>query len=106
MRSWLTQARLGPQQVMDVLIAAGEAVANAIEHGHRQSPAGTINLSATALPNEVQLTITDAGTWRLPPSTPELHRGRGIALMRTLMHNVTIDRGTAGTTVHLSARIA
>jgi anti-sigma regulatory factor (Ser/Thr protein kinase) len=96
---------MDPNQVMDVLIAAGEAVANAIEHGHRHSPDGLISLRATALVNEVQLTITDTGSWKLPQSTPEPHRGRGIALMRRFMHGVTIDHGAAGTTVHLSARI-
>ena len=37
LRSWLTRARVDPDQTMNVLIAAGEAVANAIEHGHRNS---------------------------------------------------------------------
>ena len=32
-------------------------------------------------------------------------RGRGIALMRGLMQDVTINPDTAGTTVHLCARI-
>jgi serine phosphatase RsbU (regulator of sigma subunit)/anti-sigma regulatory factor (Ser/Thr protein kinase) len=105
LRSWLGQARLDPNQAMDVLIAAGEAVANAIEHGHRHSPEGTISMRAIALVNEVQLTITDTGSWKLPQPTPEPHRGRGITLMRRLMHGVTINHGTAGTTVHLSARI-
>ena len=40
LRSWLTRARVDPDQIMNVLIAAGEAVANAIEHGHRHSPEG------------------------------------------------------------------
>lgn len=105
LRSWLTQARMDPNQAMDVLIAAGEAVANAIEHGHRLSPDGMISLRATALVNEVQLTITDTGSWKPPQSTPEPHRGRGIVLMRKFMQDVTVDHGAAGTTVHLSARI-
>jgi serine phosphatase RsbU (regulator of sigma subunit)/anti-sigma regulatory factor (Ser/Thr protein kinase) len=105
LRGWLTHARLRPNQAMDVLIAAGEAVANAIEHGHRHGPGGTISLRAVALSNEVRLTVTDAGSWKLPSSVPEPDRGRGIALMRKLMHDVTIDRGIAGTTVHLSVRI-
>jgi hypothetical protein len=32
---------------MKVLIAAGETVANAIEHGHRHSPEGPISLGTT-----------------------------------------------------------
>jgi serine phosphatase RsbU (regulator of sigma subunit)/anti-sigma regulatory factor (Ser/Thr protein kinase)/transcriptional regulator with GAF, ATPase, and Fis domain len=104
LRSWLTRARIDPDQSMKVLIAAGEAVANAIEHGHRHTPEGTVSLDATALVDEVQLTITDTGSWKPPASEPE--RGRGITLMRRLMHDVTIDRDSAGTTVHLSARIS
>ena len=104
LRSWLKRVQVNPNQAMDVLIAAGEAVANAIEHGHRQRPEGTITLHATALVDQLHLTITDTGTWRPPRPTPD--RGRGITLIRELMHDVTIDHGAAGTTVHLFARIA
>jgi anti-sigma regulatory factor (Ser/Thr protein kinase) len=90
---------------MKVLVAAGEAVANAIEHGHRQSPEGTISLGATALADQIQLTITDTGAWKAPQPASYPHRGRGIPLMRSLMHDVSIQSDTAGTTVHLSARI-
>jgi anti-sigma regulatory factor (Ser/Thr protein kinase) len=106
LRSWLTRARVDPDQTMNVLIAAGEAVANAIEHGHRHSPQGTISLDATVLVDQVHLTITDTGTWKPPQPASESHRGRGIALMRGLMHDVTINPDPAGTTVHLSARIS
>ena len=77
----------------------------AIEHGHRLSPAGTIRLDATALVDEVQLTIADSGSWKTPQPDVNAHRGRGITLMRGLMRDVTIDPDTVGTTVHLSARI-
>ena len=106
LRRWLARARLDPDQSMKVLIAAGEAVANAIEHGHRDSPGGTISLDATALVDQVQVTITDTGSWKPRQSPADSQRGRGIALMRGLMHEVTINPDIAGTTVHLSARIA
>ncbi|WP_369817855.1 SpoIIE family protein phosphatase [Mycobacterium sp. E3339] len=105
LRSWLTRTRLDPEQAMNVLVAAGEAVANAIEHGHRDKPEGTVSLGATALGDRVQLTITDTGSWKPPQPASYPHRGRGIALMRGLMHDVTISPDAAGTTVHLSARI-
>jgi len=66
LRSWLTRARVDPVQSMDVLVAAGEAVANAIEHGHRHSPGGTISLDAIVLDDQVHLTITDTGSWKPP----------------------------------------
>jgi anti-sigma regulatory factor (Ser/Thr protein kinase) len=105
LRSWLTQTRVGPDQAHDMLVAAGEAVANAIEHGHRDSPEGIITLRATALADRVQLTVVDTGSWKIPQPAANRHRGRGIALMRALMHDVDIHPDATGTTVHLFARI-
>ncbi len=91
---------------MDVLVATGEAVANAIEHGHRDTPQGLISLQATALVDRVQLTIADTGSWKPPQQSAVMRRGRGVALMRGLMHEVTITDSSAGTIVQLAARIA
>ncbi len=106
LRSWLTRAGVHSDQVHDVLIAAGEAVANAIEHGHRDRPGGTISLRATVLSDRVQFTIADSGSWKPPQPVAKAFRGRGITLMRALMHDVAIHPEDTGTTVHLSARIS
>ncbi|UXA16053.1 SpoIIE family protein phosphatase [Mycobacterium sp. SMC-4] len=105
LRGWLSRAGVEPTAATDVLVAAGEAVTNAIEHGHRHTPDGTISLRATASAECVHLTIADTGSWKQPRTSPESNRGRGIDLMRMLMHEVTIEHDTAGTTVELSARI-
>ncbi|QZY49178.1 SpoIIE family protein phosphatase [Mycolicibacterium austroafricanum] len=105
LRSWLASARVEPARVMDVLVAAGEALANAIEHGHRHTPEGTVSLHATALVDRVQLTIADTGSWKVPRPDRDSHRGRGIALMRALMRDVDIDIGSSGTSVRLDTRI-
>ena len=106
LRTWLVSAGIGPEQTLDILIAAGEALSNAIEHGHRDHPDGRVRLQAIALPDRLHLTVIDTGAWKVPAHIPALHRGRGIALMRALMHDVTIDSQTDGTTVHMNARIA
>ncbi|MDG4664546.1 SpoIIE family protein phosphatase [Mycobacterium sp. 236(2023)] len=106
LRGWLESAGVPPDQALDVLIAAGEALANAIEHGHRDSPDGRVRLHAIAMPDRLQLTVIDTGTWKTPSEIASVHRGRGIALMRALMHDVTIESETTGTTVHMNTRIA
>ncbi len=105
LRNWLIRAEVDADQIHDVLIAAGEALSNSIEHGHRESPEGVIRLRATVGADVVRLTIVDSGTWKPPRSAAQRHRGRGIQLMQALMQDVTIDRETDGTTVHLTARI-
>ncbi|OBA85667.1 histidine kinase [Mycobacteriaceae bacterium 1482268.1] len=103
LKGWLTQAGVDPDQTLKVLIATGEALANAIEHGHRLIE-GTISLHARAYADRVHVTVTDAGSWK--PPVAAAHRGRGIALMRALMQDVTIQPRDNGTTVHMHARIA
>ena len=107
LRGWLTRAGVKADQTLDVLIATGEALANAIEHGHRHSTGGavgSVTLRAFALADRLHVTVVDTGTWKAPVAAA--HRGRGIALMRGLMHDVTIEPDAGGTTVHLRARIA
>jgi serine phosphatase RsbU (regulator of sigma subunit)/anti-sigma regulatory factor (Ser/Thr protein kinase) len=106
LRSWLARANVPKDVSVDVLIAVGEAVANAIEHGHRNTPDGVISMDATATGDRLRVTITDTGEWKTPQPEMNSTRGRGVALMRGLMHDVTIDAGSAGTTAQLTARIS
>ncbi|KMO70956.1 SpoIIE family protein phosphatase [Mycolicibacterium chlorophenolicum] len=105
LRTWLGSAGVDAEQTLDVLIAAGEALANAIEHGHRDLPGGTVRLQATAFADDLHVTVIDTGTWKAPADAPALHRGRGLGLMRALMQDVTIDSQATGTRVHMQTRI-
>ncbi len=105
LRNWLTQAGVGSDQIQSVLIATGEAVANAIEHGHRDRPRGIVSVRVTALADRLQVTVTDTGSWKPPRTVANVSRGRGIVLMRGLMEDFTIQSNDAGTTVHMYARI-
>jgi anti-sigma regulatory factor (Ser/Thr protein kinase) len=105
LRSWLTNAGVGTEQIQDVLIATGEAVSNAIEHGHRDRPDGIVSLRASAVVDRLQVTIVDTGAWKQPREVADISRGRGITLMRGLMEDFTIHSDDVGTTVHMYARI-
>jgi PAS domain S-box-containing protein len=106
LRGWLGRAGVDSEQSLNVLIATGEALSNAIEHGHRGQPDGSVRLRAIVFADRLHLTITDTGSWKPPEPALNSHRGRGIALMRALIHEVTIQSRATGTTVHLHARIA
>ncbi|MGI5478783.1 SpoIIE family protein phosphatase [Streptomyces lavendofoliae] len=106
LRSWLDQCDLPPHTVQNILVAAGEACANAIEHGHRDAPGDTVRLRAEAFVHDLRLTVTDTGRWKTPQPELNSHRGRGVTLMRSLMQQVTITPGSAGTIVDMHTRIA
>ncbi len=105
LRSWLIQAGIGPEQIQDILVAAGEAVANAIEHGYRDQTQGIVSVRVTAFADQLHVTVTDSGTWKPPQTVANISRGRGIVLMRGLMDEVSIDSHDASTTVNMCARI-
>ncbi|MGX9788646.1 SpoIIE family protein phosphatase [Mycobacterium sp. MMS18-G62] len=105
LRVWLSQAGVDPDEAVNALVAAGEAMANAIEHGHRDRAGGAVTLSATAVADQLRLQVTDTGSWKPPDPIASTHRGRGITLMRGLMDEVIIDPGPDGTTVRMRATI-
>ncbi|WP_333774028.1 SpoIIE family protein phosphatase [Streptomyces sp. IBSBF 3136] len=106
LRSWLAQCDLLPGDVQNVLVAAGEACANAIEHGHRDAPGQAVRLRAEVRVDRLRLTVADSGLWKDPQPERNAHRGRGVALMRAMMQQVTITPGPSGTTVDMQMRIA
>jgi serine phosphatase RsbU (regulator of sigma subunit)/anti-sigma regulatory factor (Ser/Thr protein kinase) len=110
LRQWLPAAGVGSREATDILIAAGEATANAYEHATAGRPAGAapvqITLTARATHTAVQLTVSDTGSWQLPPPDREQAapgtRGHGIIFMHALMDDVTIDPSPHGTTVNMT----
>ncbi|WP_461008011.1 SpoIIE family protein phosphatase [Streptomyces capparidis] len=106
LRSWLARCDVPDRTTQNVLVAVGEACANAIEHGHRNAPGDSIRLRAEALVDDLRLTVADTGRWKPPQPDANAHRGRGLALMRAMMRQVTVTPGPSGTTVDMHTRIA
>ncbi|ETK37624.1 SpoIIE family protein phosphatase [Microbispora sp. ATCC PTA-5024] len=105
LRRWLDQLGITPRLLGDVLVAAGEACANAIEHGHRDTPGQRVRLVAHATADEIHLAVADTGRWRTPRPRGDDYRGRGLALMRALMAHVSVETGDAGTTITMRTQI-
>ncbi len=82
-----------------LLTAAGEAVANAVEHAYHGSP-GIVRLEAEANDDALIVTVEDEGKWK--PAQRREERGRGLPLMRALVDAVEIRTHQARTEVRLT----
>jgi PAS domain S-box-containing protein len=110
LRQWMSAAGIGSREATDILIAAGEAAANAFEHATADRPADAapvqITLSARAAHTTVQLTVADTGSWQPPAADRDQPapgtRGHGLIFMHALMDDVTIDPSAQGTTVTMT----
>ncbi|HEY9242594.1 MAG TPA: SpoIIE family protein phosphatase [Streptosporangiaceae bacterium] len=101
LRGWLSKLSMDPQVAQDVLIAACEACANAIEHGYRGSRTGTVWLRVEAAGPELLITVADRGRWKPPRQIRD--RGHGLKLIRATMRDVAITASELGTTVEMRA---
>jgi anti-sigma regulatory factor (Ser/Thr protein kinase) len=93
--------RLDAERVDDVILAAGEAAGNAIEHAYL-GDAGLVRLRAFVSDQNLVVEVEDSGRWRLE-GDPE--RGRGLGIMRALVDRVSIESTRRGTAVRLELGI-
>lgn len=102
--AWLTSLGMGEQDRVGLMVAVGEACANAAEHAYRDTEPGPMEVAGDVDPDGVlTLVIRDRGTWR-PPDRDPGDRGRGLLIMRQLVDRVLL-RGQDGTTVTLSMQL-
>ncbi len=94
---WLRAIGASDTEAYETLVAAGEACANAVAHAYPPGEASYV-LEAVRLPDGLEISVRDFGTWR-PPR--EGSQGRGMMLIEQLMDEVDIDRGRAGTIVKM-----
>ncbi|MET8849173.1 SpoIIE family protein phosphatase [Amycolatopsis sp. NPDC004625] len=105
LRAWLANAALEPDLAQDVLVAAGEACANAVEHAYLGGAGATAHLAARLTGGHLVVTVTDRGRWKQPPPDNHVLRGRGVPMMEALTDSVAFRHDAAGTTVTLEWRI-
>jgi PAS domain S-box-containing protein len=100
---WIADYHLGSEVESDLGLALGEALANAVEHAYAVREPGTIEVHAANSDGDLRVSVRDYGRWRPPHDDPT--RGRGFALMRQLVDDVTINTAANGTTVELRYRV-
>jgi anti-sigma regulatory factor (Ser/Thr protein kinase) len=95
------------EDVAEIKVAAGEALSNAVEHGHANRSNG-FSVRCSMEDDELRIEIRDNGEGFMPEAlrigTPpeQRDRGFGILLMRRLMDGVQFDNN--GTCVRLYRR--
>ncbi|MEA2473487.1 MAG: hypothetical protein QOE06_1402 [Thermoleophilaceae bacterium] len=99
---WLRRIGMDEASAYDVMVAVGEAAANAIEHAYGPSEAH-FRLEATVEDGSLVVSVMDEGRWRPARGS---HRGRGLAMMEELMDDVQVDSTDRGTAITMRRRIA
>ncbi len=98
---------IGEDARSDIMLAVGEAVANAVEHGNGNDPNGSFTVRCVATPGRVLVSISDDGPGFRPDDLPSieeallLERGRGVHCMSAVMDEVRFDF-SCGTTVRMA----
>ena len=98
---WLRRMEVDERLGYDILVATGEAAANAIEHAYGPSEA-RFRVSVRTESGDVVVTVHDSGQWRPARGS---HRGRGLSMMKHLMHDVQVDSDQGGTVVTMRRRL-
>ena len=102
LRQWLTAVGAGPDESLDVLLAVGEAAANAVEHAYGAAR-GTVSVHVELDGVDVIARVVDTGNWR--ESRGE-DRGRGTQMMRNASDELQVDTGPQGTEIRIRRRLA
>lgn len=108
LRDWLATAGVDANRHLDILMATGEAVTNAIEHGSNCDPKRTVAIEAFLRGNTVPITVSDTGQWSgdSTASHRAKKRGRGLTLINGLADRVDTIRTAAGSRITLEFDLA
>ncbi len=103
LRHWLTGITVDPRRAADILLATGEAVSNAIEHGSGGDSLTTVSIEAFVRGDTVSATISDTGRWSGDSSASQrsLRGGRGLTMINGLADHVKTVRTAHGTRITL-----
>ena len=104
---FIAKLRKADGSEIDIEVALGEALANAVVHGNREQSAKHVLVTCRCTRDgQVSITVQDQGQGFVPdPKTPSNRlrsSGRGIFLMKTLMDEVRFDQ--KGKAVHMLKR--
>ncbi len=99
LRTWLVDQDLDEEIERSTVLAVSEAAANAIEHGYDCDGEGVVTVLVSVEDGWVDVEVRDEGTWR--EGSGDGDRGRGLAIMRSIMHRISVEREDGATVVRM-----
>jgi serine phosphatase RsbU (regulator of sigma subunit)/anti-sigma regulatory factor (Ser/Thr protein kinase) len=101
LHAWLAHSGAADEEAYDIVLATCEAAANAVEHAYGPADA-KFRVRSRSEAGEVTVEVRDRGAWR---DQRDPRRGRGLAVMRELMDDVSVNSDDEGTNVRLRRRL-
>ena len=104
LRAWFEALAVPDDVGYRVLLATGEACANAVEHAYARAGNGTtetLDVEVTHHGHHLTVQVRDHGIWR-PPVGPAADRGRGTSIMAAVGNRFRRTSGIDGTTVTIT----
>ncbi len=105
-RRWLEDDGTPPGWVDDLVLAFGEVIANAVEHGNRNDNRKIVGVEAARVHNRIEVSVTDAGNWMADSNASQRRgRGRGFAIVNAIAGSVDVSPTQIGTVVSFTVDI-
>jgi anti-sigma regulatory factor (Ser/Thr protein kinase) len=98
---WLHEHAAQPDEIAAIILACGEACANAIEHAYAPGVA-YFELEALHEDGVVTVIVRDTGRWRAPRGA---NRGRGLKMIAAAVDELDLRTTDAGTDVVMRRRL-
>jgi anti-sigma regulatory factor (Ser/Thr protein kinase) len=105
LRTWLRGTGASDEEIDELVLSAGEALTNAVEHAMPRAQPAFVELGAVEHEGVVHIEVRDHGRWhdRIPTADPT--RGRGLQILRYFTDDVVIRQGDDGTSVEMARRL-
>ncbi len=105
-RRWLEDDGTPPGWVDDLVLAFGEVIANAVEHGNANDNGKIVGVEAARIHNRIEVSVTDAGNWTADSNASQRRgRGRGFAIVNAIAGSVDVSPTQIGTVVSFTVDI-
>ena len=103
LHDWLAGLGASPAETYDVTVSVNEIASNAIQHAYGLGDAH-FSVDGRCDAGDLTLVVRDFGRWR-ERNESRANGGRGLDIVRALMDDVVVDRGTDGTVVRIRHRL-